>query len=223
MGLKKRKLKSLELDVKSVLQKHPELEIISYKRIPMGLEGIIDIYDLNETKRGSFQILVNFPPNYPNGFPSLRELSKLIPREIDRHIYENGNCCVTVLQKQILESIKGITIQRYFNDYVLPYLANQIHFEEYGVWANEDYLHGYAGQIQFYQETIGSNDLSIILKALEIATNFSKLSRNEKCFCGNNEKYKKCHQPVIYEIGLIGKEQLKSDWKQIKELIKNLN
>ncbi|MFH6983372.1 SEC-C metal-binding domain-containing protein [Marinoscillum luteum] len=217
--MKNKKLKALELDVEAVVRTHPELEPLMYKNIPVGLEGIIDIFDLDDVKRGSFQIQVDFSARYPNGFPSLRELSKLIPREIDRHIYDNGNCCVTVLQKQIIESKRGITIERYFKDYVVPFLANQIHFEEYGKWANEEYKHGYAGQVQFYQETTKSTDLSIILKAIKIIIDSTKFSRNEKCFCNSEIKYKKCHEQSISDLRVIGKEQLKSDWDQINEIL----
>lgn len=220
--MKNKKLKVLELDVEAVIRTHSELEPLMYKNIPVGLEGIIDIYDLDDVKRGSFQIQVDFPSKYPNGFPSLREISKLIPREIDRHIYDSGNCCVTVLQTQIIESKRGITIQRYFKDYVVPFLANQIHFGEYGEWANEEYKHGYAGQIQYYQETINTEDVSILLIAIEIAAGCKGISRNEQCFCLSNIKYKKCHENCIHELQIIGREQLLGDLNQISSLVKKI-
>lgn len=215
------RLKALELDIESVMKKYPELEPVVDKNVPVGLEGFIDIHDLNNVKRGSFQIQVNFPLDYPHGFPSLRELSGLIPKEIDRHIYSNGNCCVTILQKQIIESNRGITIVRYFTDYVVPYLANQIYFQEFGEWANEEYEHGYAGLIQYYKETLNTSDPSIILKSIEAVICNNKIRGYEKCFCQSGVKFKKCHQKGLIELQAIGKEQLILDWQQIKTICEN--
>ncbi|MEQ8413707.1 MAG: SEC-C domain-containing protein [Imperialibacter sp.] len=212
-------LKALLSDIDKVVLKYPEVEPIMSGRTPVGLEGIIDIHDSDGLNRGSFQIRVGNFQNYPNSFPSLRELSRLIPRIEDRHVYGDGNCCVTVLQMQLIEARRGILLSRYFSQYVVPYLANQIHYEEYGEWANEEYMHGFSGQIQFYVEELKMKDFQTLYRAFEIALGRIRISRNDKCFCHSGLKYKQCHIGSIGQMILIGNTQLREDLTKLNLLL----
>tara|TARA_R110001592_G_scaffold4107_4_gene23009 strand:- start:1063 stop:1731 length:669 start_codon:yes stop_codon:yes gene_type:complete len=208
----------LQKDISAVLRKYPELELIKEQGTPKSLEGIISIYGVSgEKSYGTFHIRVNVPLGYPNEFPSLRELSKLIPRILDRHVYGDGNCCVTVLQRQVIEAKKGISLERYFSQYVIPYLANQLFFEATGSWANGEYEHGYHGLIQFYVETINTENLPVLLTAIEIAKR--EIEEPKICFCGSERKYKKCHMKVVDELSLLDKERLSYDYFQIEQFM----
>jgi ubiquitin-protein ligase len=209
--------KLLKTDIASVLKLYPELETNYSNGKLNSLEGFIDIVDSDLEVRGEFYIRIEIPYNYPHGFPSMRELSRIIPREIDRHIYENGNCCLTILQKQILEARQGISILDFIERYSVPYLANQIYFEQYGNWANGEYLHGNKGIAQFYLEEIQTDSYSEVLKVLAIVLNNS-IDRNQMCYCGSKKKFKKCHINLIDGLKLIGRNQLEEDFKIILSL-----
>lgn len=213
--MKSSNLKLLRDDILLVKKKYPELEVDYKNGVPVSLEGFVDILDSNLNVRGAFNIRINIPSTYPYGFPSLRELSRIIPRVIDRHIYENGDCCLTILQKQILESRCGISILNFIEKYTIPYLANQIYFEEYGDWANGEYSHGDNGITQFYFEEIQTKEFAVVLKVLAIVLKHNDLERNAKCYCGSEKKFKKCHLEMILRLSLIGIKQLKNDFEMI--------
>lgn len=214
--MNKRQLLTLKSDISQVVESHPELETHYSKGTPKYLEGYIDVKDLEDTVRGSFRIRISIPWNYPNGFPDLRELDKVIPRVPDRHIYESGDCCVTVTQWQILEAHKGIGIEQFVNKYALPFLANQIHFEEYGEWANGEYSHGHKGLIEFYEEFLGTTDSEILIGSIELAMRLKRLGRNKPCFCGSDLKYKTCHGDKVATLELLGYARLKTDLEIIQ-------
>lgn len=207
----KDRLRQLNVDLKRVIQKFSELEVIRGNGIPGFIEGFVDIKDGDGQLRGRFDIRITIPENYPYGFPDLRELSRKIPREADRHIYNNGNCCVTVFQQQMIDASKGISLYDYILSYVLPYLANQIYFEEYGRWANGEYSHGLAGHFEFYKDKLDIDNLTGFGEAFDILLKRRILDRNELCFCGSRKRYKNCHQNVIADIQKLGSRQLMKD------------
>lgn len=213
----------LRNDLNDVIQEFPELEVFKDNGKPYKLEGPIDIIDIDGNNRGTYEIQILFnPEKHPYDFPSLREISNKIPKEKDRHIYENtGNCCVAVLQEQVIETKKGISIYNFVKKYAVPYLANQIYFEENGKWANGDYFHGDAGQIQYYVEAFKTVDLEIIITGINKVISRRMPGRNDLCFCNGGLKFKRCHQPILEKIEQLGETQLKADIEKIITL-KNL-
>lgn len=219
----KSKLDFLKADVKEVVVAYPELEVYRIKGIPRALEGPLHIRDVNDQERGVFEIRLTVPTEYPQGFPSLRETSKKIPRTKERHIYEDTHdCCVVVRQKQIIEGRKGITLLRFMRDYAEPYFANQIYFEENGKFAEGEYAHGECGQFQFYIETFKSLNVKVILRGIEVARNKTGPERNDPCLCGSGIKYKKCHLSAVQEITVLGPEQLEGDALMILRVAQQL-
>ncbi len=205
------RLRQLNVDLKRVIEKFSELEVIRCNGAPGFIEGFVDIKDGDEQLRGRFDIRITIPENYPYGFPELRELSRKIPREADRHIYNNGNCCVTVPQQQMIDASKGISLYDYIFSYVLPYLANQIYFEEYGRWANGEYSHGLEGHFEFYKDKLDIDNLNGFGEAFEVLLKSKVLDRNEPCFCGSGKRYKKCHQNAVLDLQRLGPKRLMED------------
>jgi len=216
--MKSSDIRLLKADIASTQKRHPELDVNYENGIPTSVEGYLDILDKDLELRGEFNVRIDIPINYPHGFPTMRELSRIIPREIDRHIYEDGNCCLTILQKQILEARSGISISDFIEKYSIPYLANQIYFEEYGDWANGEYSHDNTGIAQFYLEEIQTAEYSEVLKVLAIVLNHNNVGRNQPCYCGSEKKFKKCHLDLIASLSLIGRRQLEEDFKMILTL-----
>lgn len=211
---------NLESDVKEVLKLFPKF---AYEE--KNIAGEIDIYDNNDEYYSSFIIKISIPPKYPFEFPTLYECGNDIPHIIDRHIYRNGSCCVCVTQEEDIRKKTGITIKEFIFEYVIPFFANQIYFEtNNNSWANGDYLHGYSGFIQYYQELFSTKDINTIV--LGFRCFFSKsIKPYEKCFCGSELKYKKCHLKAHTQMAKMSSYRLKDDFKLLicKSLLENYN
>lgn len=206
-------LSMIEKDIREVCNIYPKLKFNAgtIKNIYYSCSGEIDIFDNKGEYWGSFEIYFEITKNYPFIFPVVFETSKKIPNEIDRHINTDGSCCLTVLQKSIIEARKGISMSKFIKNYIIPYLANQLYFEQNERWANGEYLHGKDGIIQFYKEETQLNSIGDIIHLLKNISTIKKLGRNDICFCGSKKKLKDCHLDNLQNILLLPANRIYDD------------
>lgn len=205
---------SLKKDLEQVVNLFPKLLISQDMKI---LEGEIDIFDNDESYVDSFLIQIHIPKNYPYGMPILFEKSEKICHIADRHFNEDESCCVAPLQEADLLVQRGITIMAYMESYAIPFLANQIYFENEKKWANGEYAHGIAGILQYYTEILKIENIDEVLLIL-IDLSQKKYSRNENCFCGSKVKQKRCHYESYKIIKNLSAKRLNEDVVLLKAL-----
>lgn len=179
------------------------------------LKGAIDISDNEDRYLKTFEIAIEIPLRYPYGVPILIELSNIIPRHDQRHITDEGICCVEISHVLEKEAKRGLSIIAFLKKYVVPFLTNQIFFDVKGFFANGDYRHGDDGILQFYKEDLElSISQSILL--LEHILGARSLYRNEICICGSGKKFKNCHIMQVEFLKAITPAQLSSDLQLLK-------
>ena len=193
-------------DFKEVKILYPELEfsIINDVKYKYKIIGILNITDSEGSHRGVFRVSIYFKLNYPFGFGALQEISNIIPREIDRHIDKNGFCCICGPLEQAKNERKNVNILYFIQMYVIPFLANQIHFEAYGYFLNGEYSHYIKGLWESLEEEFQTTDSDKINSILEYIR--SKPSVNHKCYCGSGRKLKHCHVNTVKLIASILKQ-----------------
>ncbi len=205
-------------DIAQVLDCYPKLALVKKKNSKC-LIGDIDVFDSKGTYLDSYGIRVNIPVNYPYSFPELFETSQKFPHIADRHISDDGSCCVCSLQEADMMGQKGISIIDYFRLYVIPYLANQIYFDHTGKWANGDYEHGIYGIFQFYRELFKVERIEEAIELLSfLSTN--KMNRNDLCFCESGLKFKRCHLEAYRKIKGFTPKRILVDLTALKQLEK---
>jgi hypothetical protein len=209
---------TLDKDLNEVLEMFPKLKLFE-KDKKKTISGEIDIFDTADNYVNSFDINVAVPRNYPHGFPLLFETSNKFEHIPDRHINEDGSCCVCSLQESDLVSQKGITIKDFFLGYVIPYLANQLYFDSEEKWANGDYEHGAEGILQFYKEFFIMESIEEVINLLSFF-NTKKMNRNDDCFCGKKEKLKRCHLQTYITIKDLSKRRIEYDILALKWLFR---
>jgi hypothetical protein len=186
------------------------------------LRGDLDICDSAGSYWGTFNISIFIGISYPNDIPIVRENSKVIPRSPERHIDENGICCVDIphaLQLQI--SNGGIFIDSFMYEKVYPYFANQIYYSITGTYANGDYGHEFEGVKQYYSEVLQITSSSSAVQIIEHVLTKRKMRRNDFCCCGGVKKFKKCHWDSYETLKKLTKEQLRSDQSNFQNDSKN--
>jgi len=184
-------------DFKEVKILYPELEfsIINGTKYKYKINGILNITDSEGSHRGVFRVSLYFKANYPFGFGALQEISNVIPREIDRHINPDGFCCICGPIELARYERKNVTILHFIQMYVIPFLANQIHFDEYGYFLNGEYSHNNKGLWESLEEEFQTKDSDKINSILEYI--LSKPTVNHKCYCGSGRKLKHCHVNTV--------------------------
>ena len=170
---------------------------------------------LQIAKIAAFDIEIKLPDDYPVFLPDVKELGGKIPIADDRHVNENGTCCLTVPAKMYQNLGKSYSIIDFIDKFVVPFFANQVHYEIHGVWANGDYSHGRQGIFEFYAELLQIKNVKRVTDLMKIALQtFPKLS--QKCPCGSEKRLKKCHNVQISNLKKsIPENILKHDFKKL--------
>lgn len=175
--------------------------------------GSVEIIGDDNVKWDEYEIKIYIPKEgYPFIFPKLFEIGGKIPNNPDWHTFPDGSCCVAVRPIMQIHKQKGIDIYRYYNEFVIPYFANQTYRKLTGNYVNE-YEHGQYGIEQYYKELLGEQNLKSINSLLTKIYYNVLPNRTNKCFCGSNKKYRHCHKSIVNTIKDIGVENVYNDLK----------
>ena len=192
----------VEKDIEEIKRKYPGLKIYT-KNDGIVLQGLLDICDNNENHIDSFNVEIFIPKSFPKSLPSVKEIGDDIPKNPDRHINPDGTLCLTlpVIIKRELK--KNPNIVFYIENFVKPYLANQLYFEKTGEWLTGEYSHGEKGIIELISEDLDL-DINTTTKLFYFAKkNVNKvvlINWNSPCPCGSKNVIKKCHKKQILKI-----------------------
>ncbi|MFH0759850.1 MAG: SEC-C domain-containing protein [Bacteroidota bacterium] len=156
-------------------------------------EGEIDIIDPSGILWRTFKVRIQIPLKYPNVLPSIYETGGQLQRVPDWHINIDGSCCVGPSSKVYRKLDFKLTLIRWLDLVVMPYFFDQVHKLETGDYAGKEYSHGKKGLIEDYMSWWNLNTPEEVIHKLKLITGEIKIQRNEKCFCGSNIKYKRCH------------------------------
>lgn len=202
-----------------VIKEYPCLSIKEKDSIQY-LSGNIDLVDQEHILWDTYKVEISPSVNFPYRFPIVYETGGQIPRNIDWHIFERtGNCCIKVVQEEILICHEGISLLSFIKDQLIPYLFNQMYRRKKGFFLNER-SHGVFGPGEFYAEKLNvGEDIDLIIKLLQFIESSNKEPlRVSDCFCGSGKKYRKCHREAYRLLSKLGKEQLTKDIAELKML-----
>ncbi len=160
----------------------------------VAIKGLLDIENID-----SYEIEIIIPDNYPASLPIVKEVGGDIPREVDRHMYDNGVCCLAI-NNEIIEKYKNqYFLKNFIDDFVKPFFANQLYFEQTGEWLNGEYSHGAEGKLEYISDKTGIGDKELLLKFIKLA--LQKIPNlNKKCPCQKNKPLKRCHLNTVLQI-----------------------
>lgn len=206
-----------EHDFKTLRETFPKLHYTKAERY-WRIEGELDICDFMDNYWGTFEIITLVPHGYPYCVPLLYEKSKIIPRNIDHHINEDGFCCVDITHKLLFRSKRGITLFTFFTEWVYPYFANQLFHNIEKKYAGEEYAHHFGGVEQFYQEDMLLNR-EMAKKMLQAIIEKKGTSRNNPCPCGSGKKLKRCHLQTHDFLKSLGPVLLRADLQNFQSRI----
>lgn len=171
--------------------------------------GIIGLYGEDGLKCDEYHISIHPTEEYPHRYPLVFETGGRIPKNIDWHVFESdGHLCIETLPEELIACSESITLEWFIDAKVKPYLFNQTYRRLNGFFLNER-KHGYSGEFETYVELFGTRDLFKIGKYLHIISQRKEPNRVSKCFCGGNDKYRKCHRDAYRKFSGLSDEQLK--------------
>lgn len=203
--------KTIKDDIVMVKEHFPKLKLLNSDGKPPSFSGILDICDETGYWYGSFDIHIHASSRYPHGVPRMFETGGVIQRIADRHINDDGSCCVGIDHVLLHRAAKGFTTHAYLLEFAWPYFANQLYFKENGYYAEGEYHHGFAGVIQFYRQSLNIADPAHAVILLSGILDRNLPVRNDQCFCGSKRKFKYCHMSAAEYLAKIDYSRLKQD------------
>lgn len=212
----------IENQIRAAIARFPKL---SYRRNEGKkfwiIEGDLDICDSTGVYWDTFQIAIVLNDKYPNSVPVVFEVSKKIPRVSDRHISANGACCLDIEHKLLRMASRGILLSEFIATKVYPFFANQIYFEKHERFAAEEYSHDFMGVEEFYRDELQIPNAKTAILILNSILSNSLPGRNDRCMCGQEKKYKKCHMQKVEFLAAIGTDQLLKDLDNFREVMES--
>jgi hypothetical protein len=198
--------------IASKVKSNLKLEI---KRSYFKITGIYFIgifYDeFSRPLEDEFEIEIIVPKNYPESLPTVKEKGKKIPK--DYHMNGREFCLGVPIEMELYA--KRNTIKAFLDEYLDSYLAGYMFFSKYEFMPFEERSHGVEGKIEFFQDYF-SCSYNKVKEWVNVLYNGGK-GRNEKCICGSNKKYKRCHLDKVNE--LLNNASLESIKNTCEELL----
>lgn len=186
-----------------------------------GLTGKVELIDVDGNCHDEYSVKILATGTFPNSFPLLFEIGGQIPKNYDWHVYEtDGHCCIKTTPEEILACKKGITLKRFIEDEVKPYLFNQT-FRRLNGFFSQERSHGFMGSLEFLQEVFETKNINLIKNGLLFISRRKTPNRTAMCFCGSGKKYRKCHRDTYENLSVLSDDHLNTILDQIQRYIKN--
>jgi len=203
-------MQSSNINLFLVLKKYPYL-YLSKEGV---LNGFIEV-DINDL----YEIEIIYK-GFPNRFPIVKEIEGRIPRKADRHIYKDGECCLTtkVIEQVLLRKKRINTLSNFIDEIVVPFFQNNSYFEQNEKYIYDDYTHGIPGHFESYADILMVKDVGTVVEQLINRFNYKKFGKNEVCFCGSGKKVKDCHLFCYNDLFYIDDELIRNDLNELRRM-----
>ncbi len=143
-----------------------------------------------------YAIVVEFPENYPDELPILREVAGRIPWTANRHVYTNGTACVLLPEERWWSFPPDKSFLGYLKGPLHNYFLGQSIVAAGGNWPFGEHGHGLNGVIDFYADQFGTKDAKTIVQLLQLVAE-GRFKGHWLCPCGSGDKIRNCHPEAI--------------------------
>lgn len=158
-----------------------------------------------------YRIEIEFPREYPDGLPIVRETGGRIPWVADRH-NTNGIACVLLPEDRWWSFPPDKPFLDYLTVPLHNYLLGQSLVEAGGTWPFSEHRHGLDGVIDFYKDRFSTDDAKVAVLLLKLVAT-GRFKGHWPCPCGSGKKLRRCHWP-----GLLGVANRMPRWAARKSL-----
>lgn len=211
----------IKKDIASTLERYPLLTHHVSLRGQDILEGQIDLTDEGQNIVDSFQIRLIYTKKFPYAYPKAVETTtRFSKNQVDLHINGDGTLCLNSEPDEATDTHSGMSTVTFIKNVLLPNLAWRVcKLEKLDVELQE-FSHGSQGTLESYKQMLNIPDSKTLLLYLVAYQTHALPSRNVKCICGSQKKFKHCHNLVKNKLALIPDETLARHIAELKSLIK---
>ncbi len=196
---------NLKKDVEDGLKYCPSLRLSFVNKRPV-VQGTFTAHNAT-VQIEDYDVVIEFPDNYPFDLPLVIETSKKIPRSVSRHVFADNRLCFGNLQDVWRVCKNGISFKWFLREILNPHLCREYVREETGVYPTGERSHannGIEGIWEGYYDIFKTVDKVWILRELNQMFTNNLYSRNKSCYCNSGRKYKRCHlikEQMVFDVG----------------------
>jgi hypothetical protein len=168
-----------------------------------------------------YTVILDLPPNYPVGVPTLWINRKEIPWIPDRHVNQTtGEACLCVKSEYRLHWPHRSDICVFIDRLVRPYFAAQFFYDTYRFWPKDGARsHGKDGIVEAYRELsapFGDDSMQTIKRLMRLLARKGDPKGHELCPCGRGVRLRKCHFEAFRRLrGNIAAEHAEADLRML--------
>lgn len=139
-----------------------------------------------------FVIEVGLAPLQRLCLPQVREVGGRIPRIPDRHMNDDGSCCVCLPEDYFLRNPGPFDMITFLDGPVRGYFIAQALVERGDPWPHGEWDHGEAGRREWFKEFLDSLKPEVFRAYLETLSH-DKIKGHYPCPCGSERRLRDCH------------------------------
>lgn len=143
-----------------------------------------------------FDIRLVIPFHFPHEQPRVWETGGRLPRDIDRHVYDDGECCITVWESWLIGS-ESVTAADFLAGPLHNFFLAQHQVEKGQNWPFGEWRHGVQGRIDALAESLSLPSDDLIIARFLLSISKPNFNRHDTCPCGSGRSAHKCHRVVI--------------------------
>lgn len=147
-----------------------------------------------------YEIVIVLPEQYPRRVPSLYCKDASLPRDIDRHILQNGRACLCVRSESRRFLGKNYLLVNFIDRLVVPFLVGQFYYDCSGEWPWTDRSHGTAGIDEAWIQLLGFGGEAEVRAFLEALSRKNGYGGHLPCPCGSGKRLRSCHSKLFREL-----------------------
>lgn len=148
-----------------------------------------------------FEVRIELPEDFPFAEPLVYETAGDLPRDIDRHVYSDGRCCIEVwyawcMRQRITQ--QDISVRSLLQGPVHNFFFGQYEVDQGRPWPYGEYAHGRRGIMEALADLFKvPAEKERVLARLKILKRTSHqddlIKRGWVCDCGSGKRIVHCH------------------------------
>ena len=146
-----------------------------------------------------YQIQIIVDCRFPKFAPVVFETGERLPRDPNRHVNDNGSCCICVWEVWLITSIDQ-SFRGFLNGPLHQYFLSQTVFEETGKWPFGEEAHYGEGIIEAFAEIMD------VQKSGRVVLRYLNALKREwpkghlHCPCGSKKILRKCCRDKLWHL-----------------------
>jgi hypothetical protein len=147
-----------------------------------------------------YQIEIEFPEDYPDTLPIVRETAGRIPRLPDRHVnHPDGALCVGMPDSFWMDGTAQAPFLSFLEGPIRTFLIGNSLVENGEPWPFGEWGHGGKGVLEYYAQLFSTRDVALVTRLLSCAQK-PDVKGHVQCPCKSGRIFRRCHSPIVREV-----------------------